>query len=248
MKEYPLTKKQIRILKLAYKFRFVTVHQLADHLGLAISTMSTNIKVLYRRGLLERRYTNLDIKLGLSAQYYLSNKGISELKKEMPLNDSVVRSYYKNKSLSRKFVDHNIAIFSAYLTLRRQYHQQFTILTKAEIADYEQFPELKPDLFLQSDTVSYFLYLYTDTQLFVIQKHVKQIIQHENEGSWPGDYPSVLIACPSPRIEHRLQKYLESLLEDFEFYTTTTKALLAEKPERAIWSDPVEPEKLINLN
>ena len=209
--------------------------------------MSTNIKILHRRKLLDRRYDKKDKLAGRGAQYYLTTKGIKELKQVMDLNDGVARSFYKNKSVSDAFVEHSLAIFKAYLAIRNQYPEQFTILTKTESADYDQFPEPKPDLFLQSDAASYFLYLYTDTQLFVIQKHIKQTIEHENEGEWPGSFPSVLIACPNPRIEHKLQKHLEPLLEDFEFYTTTSKALLSEKPEKAIWSDPVEPEKLTIL-
>lgn len=66
VREYPLTKKQLRILKLSYKFRFVTVKLLAQHLGLAVSTMSTNIKILHRRELLGRRYDK---------KYKLAGKG-----------------------------------------------------------------------------------------------------------------------------------------------------------------------------
>jgi hypothetical protein len=90
------------------------------------------------------------------------------------------------------------------------------------------------------------LYLYQDTQLFVIQKHIKQLIQHQDDGEWAGSYPNILIACPTPRIEYRLSQWLESLLEDFDFYVTTTKALLDGR-SKEIWTNAVEPDEPVAL-
>lgn len=244
---YKLNEKQIKTLKLFYKFRFLTVDLIANLLAITRSTANTNLLVLERRGFLNRHYKpiyKLDRK---AARYYLSNKGIKELKQNLELNDGIVRSYYKNKSVSEPFITHNLNIAQAYTNFNKHYPKRFTMLTKAEMANHEQFPPNKPDLFLQDSTgKQYFLYMYEDTQLWVIQKHIKQLIEHCDDEEWPGTYPDILIACPNSRIEYKLGQYLESKLEDFEFLLTTTKALTSSEV-RAIWSLPPDSQTLKEL-
>lgn len=247
-RNYPLVEKQIRTLKLLYKFRFATTTLLAEYSGVTRSTLNSNLLILYENELVERHYISTDKLDRKAARYFLTSKGVKQLKSVIELNDGVVRSYYKNKTVSQPFVQHNLDVFRAFLNINKHYPGHFNLLTKAETAQYKQFPELRPDLFLQSKgkTGNYFLYIYEDTQLFVIQKHVKQLIQHQEDGEWGGAYPNILIACPTPRIEYRLSQWLESLLEDFDFYVTSTNALL-EGHTKEIWTNPVEPEKLVGL-
>jgi len=245
---YPLVKTQIRLLKLLYKFRFGTTVLLSEYVGIEQTTMNRNLKKLMDRELITRHLTNTDRLEGKAARYFLTTKGIKELKVRTELDDGVVRSYYKNKTVSEVFIDHNLNIFSAYLTIQKQYPGRFTALTKSEVSKYEQFPPIKPDLFLQSknDSGDYFLYIYEDTQLFVIQKHIKQLIEHsEEEDYWGDTYPDVLIAAPNPSAERKIIRRLENSLEDFDFFITTSKALLA--GNQHIWTDPTKLEEPIAL-
>jgi hypothetical protein len=185
------------------------------------------------------------------ARYYLSKGGIRYLRATYEASPSVLKSYYKNKHLSESFVTHNLNIFDTYLNLRAVYGSTFSIVSKAELAIYDYFPDPLPDLYLynkQDPNKSYMLSLFNDTQLWIIKKRVKGYIEHCDSGDWPSErYPDVLLVCPDQRSELKLQQFLEPLLEDFAIYTTTITAVLSERPEPAIWTDPVEPDKLLAL-
>jgi DNA-binding MarR family transcriptional regulator len=158
-RNYPLVEKQIRTLKLLYKFRFGTTTLLAEFAGVTRSTMNTNLLILHRNELIERHYTSTDKLDRKAARYFLTSKGIKQLKSVIELNDGVVRSYYKNKTVSQSFVQHNLDVFRTFLNIDAHYPERFNMLTKTETAQYNQFPELRPDLFLQSKdkTGQYFL-------------------------------------------------------------------------------------------
>ena len=252
-KPYVLRDSQVQTIKLLFKFRYATHHQLARHRDASIPVTFRILQRLIARGYVERSdYSNLDRIDRKRAYYYLSKRGIQYLRENYTANPSVLRSYYKNKALSESFVAHNLSIFDAYLSLRSLYEDTFDIFSKAELAIFDYFPDPLPDLYLhnkQDQGKSYMLCLFSDSPLWIIKKRVKAYTEHFDSGDWPDEeYPDVLLVCPDQRTEFKLQQYLEPLLEDFDFYTTTTKALLSEKLEKAIWSDPVEPEKLKCLN
>ena len=149
------------------------------------------------------------------------------------------------------------------LALKHQYPGIFHIFTKSELGDYSFFPNPRPDLYLNrikpSDktTNEYIFEMFLNETLFVIKKRVLAYIEHFESGEWEAEaeseYPTILLACPNPRVEANLQatvaKILDNMgIDELNVYTTTVKALI--NPINnviAIWSNASEPEKLTSL-
>ncbi len=239
---------QLLILQVLYKFRFGTNELIAQYRGVSRRAINDSLLRLVEHKLITRRYTNKSKIRGESAVYYLTSQGIKHLKARFKLAETIVNAIYKNSIVSDQFIAHNLAVFSSYITLNGEYKKTYDIFTKAELTTFKQYPEQLPDLFLASKDGKrdFMLNLYLNEPFFVIKKHIKYYIEHRNE-EWPDKtpYPSVLLVCPDDRNEVKAIKYSESQLEDFDFYVTTVKALLSGTKE--IWTNPVEPEKLVTL-
>ena len=261
---HPINSNQIRTLKLIYKFRFITLEQLRLYKHeKSLTGVYRTIKSLEDQGYIDSKYSRSYKLLGKGARYYLSAKGIKYLKQEKGINHDVLHSMYKNKSVSETFIDHNLDVFSALLSLRSQYPDTFTFFTKYEIAGYDYFPKPAPDLYLKrsspetNSTNHYLLDIFSDSQFFVIKKRFDIYLEHFETGDWESVnksvYPTLLFVCPNARLEDRLNKHMERILDsagidDLFIYTSTTNTLLkSDSINTSIWSSVYEPEKLRSL-
>ena len=233
---------QIELLKLLYKFRFATIPLLAEHKQKSPMTITQSIKTLQGKKLIARNYS-LTYKLaGRGAEYYLTNTGIKFLRDNYPVNEAVLHAMYKNKSIGQPFIQKCLLIYQTYIKLQKQYGSSLTILTKAEIAGAEGFPEPLPDLYFYSESAEYLLDIFTDNLFYLVKKRIDQLIEHYESGDWPEkDYPTLLLVFPNKSIEAKAQAYIEKVKDDnyiedgeLTILTTTQKALLSESV--AIWS------------
>lgn len=263
---YKLNDKQIHILKITYKFRFVTSGLLARYKGLSnYSVMNKALAILVERGYLHRKYED-DYRIqGKSASYSLNAKGISYLRDEQAIYEQVLHSYYKNKSVTQTFVDHNLDVFAAYIALRDSYPGTFRIFTKAELAIFDFFPKAKPDIYMNrvkhkdGSQNEFMLDVLSDTQLFVLKKRFTALLEHFESGDWEAEsetiYPSILLVCTDAGVERRLQTHIAKVLEnagidelELKVYTTIIKNLLdSDTIHPAIWSDVLQPGILLAL-
>lgn len=257
---YSLNANQIHVLKLMFKFRFITSSLLARYKGISRISSNKTLKILLDQEYIGTRYDKSYKIQGKGASYFLAKKALTYLRDKHHMNQQVLHALYKNKTVGNAFVDHNIDIFAAYLALRDSYSGAFHIFTKTETADYGYFPEPRPDLYLNrikpSDTSpnEYMLDIFTNSQLFIIKKRIAVYLEHFESGDWESEaetaYPAILIACPDSRMEERLQLHVAKVLDnpgidDLNIYTTTVKALVGS--DTLIWSDVIEPEKLLSL-
>lgn len=245
-----LYENQKLLLQILYKFRFGTNELIAEYRGVNRRVVNYSVLKLLRADFIERKYDSFKKIRGESAVYYLSSKGIKYLKAKFTLTNKVVQALYKNRIVSDQFIEHNLAVFRAYLILQKQHKVRYNIFTKAEMAKFDDYPEQLPDLFFGAKNAAdkdYMLDIYLHEPFFVIKKRIKYYIEHRNEEWSRSDaYPSILLVCPDARNEAKVIQYTESQLEDFDFLITTTKALL-EGNLNEIWTDPTEPEKLVGL-
>ncbi len=257
---YSLNANQIHVLKLMFKFRFVTSSLLARYKGISRISINKTLKILLDQQYIGAHYDKSYKIQGKGASYYLAPKALHLLKHTHKLNEQVLHAMYKNKSVSRGFIDHNLDVFSAYLKIRASYPERFHIFTKYELADHDYFISPAPDLYLSgTDTAEnqyhdYLLDIFTDTQLFIIKKRIAAYIEHYESGEWEAEadtpYPVILIVCPDSRMEERLQTHIAKILDntgidDLVFYTTTSKALASSN--EAIWSNAIEPDATLTL-
>jgi hypothetical protein len=259
-----LNPKQTRILKLLFKFRYITPSLLLQYKqASSLSSLREALKILEDQQYIAKRYLKSYKLQGKGARYYLATKAIKLMRDEHGMDETVLHAMYKNKTVGEAFVDHHLDIFAAFMRLSTSYPKMFSIYTKYELGGLDYFPMPAPDLYLsRTDPIKgigndFFLDIFTDTQFFVIKKRFDQYVEHYESGDWEAenktDYPVILIACPDSRLEEKLQTRIEKVfdssgIDDLHIYTTTTKALLASTyNNHTIWTKASNPEKTVEL-
>ncbi|NBU33688.1 hypothetical protein EB118_14350 [bacterium] len=235
---------QVELLKLLYKFRFATAPLLAIHKQKGIVTITQSLKTLLDKKYIARNYTPSYKLAGRGAEYYLTNDGIRYLRDNYKVNEAVLHSMYKNKTIGQPFIQKCLLIYHLYIKIQKQYPDTFTILTKAELAGSDDFPEPYPDLYIYNDQNDYMLDIFSDSLFYLIKKRIDQLIKHHESGDWPEEtYPTLLLVLADSRIEAKTQAYVEKVkddnyIEDAELrILTTTLKVLAEGAGSNIWSD-----------
>jgi len=248
----PLNVNQIRLLKLLYKFRFVSVPLLSDYLGRDKSSVYENLFVLGKQGFVAKRYDKSYKLLGKPASYHLAAGGIKYLRDKTKASHSVLRNMYKNKIVSQVHIDHCLQVFALYSALNTQTNSGFNQYTRYELAGSELFPNPLPDLYLERKRTKagkpfdYTLDIFeASTPFFVLKKRLRAYQDHCDEAMLPDEtYPYVLIAVANERTEQRLLRFIESAILGFEAYTTTTERILDwDKLNPAIWKDIFEEDE-----
>ena len=233
-KERKLNKGQIEVLKLLYRYRFITSDLLAKsenqkHLQVTRSRLVT----LEKRGYIGRRYDSSYKLRGRFAAYYLLPKGVQFLKLVDTVEPQAIKMIYNDRKASDKFIDFCLSVSRAALALSFFYGEEARVFTRTELLGYDYFPQPQPDLYLsikRKTTRHYFIDLYDDaTPTFVLVKKIKKYAEHYESGEWEStgsDYPEVIIACMSDKAEQRLRKkLLGSATGDIMIYTCTIAGL-----------------------
>jgi hypothetical protein len=259
-----LNPKQTRILKLLFKFRYITPSLLLQYKeASSLSSLREALKILEDQQYIAKRYLKTYKLQGKGARYFLATKAIKLMRDEHDMDETVLHAMYKNKTVSEAFVDHHLDIFAAFMRISTKYPKTFNTYTKYELGGLDYFPSPAPDLYLsridvqEASSNDYLLDIFTDTQLFVIKKRFDQYLEHFESGDWEADqktkYPTILIACPNSRTEEKLQTHISKLLDsagidDLSIYTTTSKALVASNSSTDIWTKISDTEKTFDLN
>lgn len=238
-----LTKSQLDLLKLLYKFRFATATLLATHRQKNPVTIYGTLQLLLKSQYIAKNYAPSYKLAGRGAEYYLTNAGIRYLRDNEDLNESVLHALYKNKSLGQPFIQKCLLIYQIYVRLIRQYGSNMKIYTRAEMQGIDGFPEQLPDMYITTDTNSYFLDIFTENLFYLVKKRLDTLLKHYESDDWTEDkYPTILLVFPDSRIEAKAQVYIEKIKDDayiedgdLTFLTTTHKALL-DSNNKEVWS------------
>lgn len=256
-KEYILNPQQIYVLRLLYKFRFITASFLAIYKGISRSACNQTLAILVKRELVDRHYGRQYKLLGKAARYYLTAKGIKYLKYNFSLNEAVLHAMYKNKSVTEHFIDHHIDTEQAFLHLKQNYPDRFYVHTKNEQARFDSFPSPRSDLWLKPTEAAqssnqYFIELFHDVAPFLARKRLESLLQNYDEDWQEEKYPTVCFVLADGRAEQNFQDYAKQVLDssgmddEVTILTTSIKALKTTSLD--IWSTTTEPEKPTSLN
>lgn len=239
-----LNAKQLHILTLIYKFRFISIPLLTEYQKLkSQTTLLRNLKILEEQGYVGRRF-DLSFKIDRkSAYYYLAAKGIAILKDDSRFDSGVLHSYYKNKTVSETFMQHSVDVLAVFNSIKHMYADSFDIFSKSELAPFDGFPENKPDLLLRGKN-EYFITLAHDVQPFIIRKRLTEYISHSEEDGWDvGAYPTLLFVFTDSNSEIRFLGYAKSALEgagidtdELRIGATTMKALTQKPYSSSVWT------------
>ncbi len=264
VKDYRLNAKQVHVLKLVYKFRFMTAPLLASYRNDSNSTV-TNIalKKLVAKGYLERNYDKSYKFQFRAASYYLLPKAMNLLKTEHEFDPKSLHTMYNNNNLSLSYINRYVDALRIFLAIRQTYPGTFHMFTKTELTKYDYFPDKKPDLCLTRIKPSdkqpneYLLEILGNDPLFVLKKRINDYIEHFDSGDWEAEtennYPAILLVCSDGKTETKLQEHLSKVfdntgIDDLTVLTTTLKALQnSGSQNRAVWTEVTKPNELCSL-
>lgn len=213
-----LNKNQILILKLAYKFRYLTSTTLNRRLQRSHNAANNALNILHESGYLHKIYDKSFRLQNKSARYCLTTKALQFLSDEsLGLSKRVLSSRRYEQNKTEDFMDFQVAIFTAYLDLKESTTDDLVIFTATEMATLRGFLRPVPSLFVQNKTSgrSYFIELTQGQHLFLVKKRIRKYIDHYQSDVWTGNtYPEIIIVRDSSSDRRRLKLYAENQMDE----------------------------------
>lgn len=231
-----LTRSQVRLLALLYKFRFITTDIAAAVLQKDRSTLYERFALLVSRGYVVKHYDPSYRLAQKAARYSLSTKGIAYLRKHTTAEEGSLRRHYGNKTADEALVDSHIQNAERYTLLAQALpdHDMFTNYELTIDNAIRPFPHLYAQPKQPSSDCYYLDYVQPFTPTWLLRK---RLVQHQDaEDEVEHIYPHVLLVVGNDSTERRLLSLTESGLQDFRWYITTNEQL-HEHPTGPIWID-----------
>lgn len=252
MKLPPITNKQLEILVLLYRFRFLNTYQITSLLN---HKSSGRIKEwlldLTTKGLVCRTYSRSFGENTKPAVYFLAPTSVHFLKKQKDVNTSLLKRIYKEKTRSVAFRERCIFIASIYLNLEassKENSSTFHFFTKTELEAITYLPNPLPDAYIaleEKDKIRrYFLEIISDqVPRFAIRNNINNLFEYYDENTWQEatnhPFPSVLMICPNHVLKAFFSKFITEILEsegsDINFFLTTKNQIEATGMNPKIW-------------
>lgn len=252
-KEVRLTISQQRVVKLLFKFRFLSASGLGQVMGIRRASTYEALEKLVDKELVTRVYPDKYITERKPAYYYLNKSGVTAVRKLMDVPESVVHTHYKNDQATEEFVVHCQALAQLYVDLLPTLPDGTDVFTKAEINRFDQFPKNRPDLYVRTpDGQEAIVVLAVNSPLYVIRKRLDEIIDHsENEG-WDGEYPRICFVLKNSTATHSFlytsKRKLENMgMEDGELNILVTSLTDTGDPSKRLWANVMTPKTYTNL-
>lgn len=252
--EQKLSSGQQRVLKLLFKFRFISAQLLAQVMGISRPGVYQALEALVEKELVTKVYEEnyrIDRK---PAYYYLNKRGVTVVRKLMNEKERVVHTLYKNDIATPEFVEHCLATASYYVSISRSLPPDTNIFTKAEINYLPEFPKNRPDLYIRTpDGNEAVVAIMDDKPLYIVRKRLNEIIQHSEDEGWEdGDYPRICFVLKHGSDKNSFlyttRKKLEDMgMDEDEICILATHLIAFEGDSDRIWSNAFKPKDLVGL-
>lgn len=223
MKEQQLTKRQIEILLLLYKFRFLHTYQFQKLLH---HKKPNRIKV-WLKDLTEKQYIKKDYSPETikkkPAIYSLTIKARELLKKRTECNIYVLNKIYREKNRSKTFVDHCIQIADIFLKLQSQTTEKIYFATKNDLTGYNYFPDQLPDAYIaiktSENTSRYFLEILDENMpRFALRSKIRRYLDYYQSDQWEEQtnkpFPTVLVITSTDAVKKFMSRFIATTLEE----------------------------------
>lgn len=262
------TAKQLEILRLFYRFRFLTSNQLTIMLDLKRTNpnqIHQRLTKLLANNYIDRHYSSQYKIDRRPAEYFLLEGGIKMLKKYMAdkCNDKVLHNIYHDKNTEPSSVAHYLRVGSIYCCLRECYGDDLKFFTKSQIAPYKYFPKQKPEALIRLDVdgeqKEFFLEIINpNTPFFSYVGRIKRYMEYSDDDIWQDEtgrrLPGVLFMADSVSTEIRIQKQAARLIkrhyeDEPKVYTSNFDKLKTIQPGyNRVWRDVEEPKQVLALS
>lgn len=223
MNDTKLTTKQIEILLLLYKFRFLHTYQL-QHLfnHKTPNRIKVWLKDLTEKEYLKRDYTQKTM-IKKPAIYSLTIKARELLKKRKECEIAVLNKIYREKTRSKTFIDHCLLIADIYLILQAETTEKIYFATKNNLTGYDYFPDPLPDAYIaikkSQKTQRYFLEVIDDNlPRFALRAKLQRYSDYYQSDRWEEhtekQFPAILIICPTDASKRYTERFITPIFTD----------------------------------
>ena len=261
--------KQLEILRLFYRFRFLT----STHLVILLNLKHTNpnqihqrLKVLLDNHLIDRHYSNQYKIDRRPAEYFLLKDGVAALKQYMgdKCDSKVLHSIYSDKDTKPKPIAQYLRVCTIYCYLKQCYgDDNLKFFTKSQIRSYTYFPKRRPEAFIRLDVdgeqKEFFLEVIDPNKpLFDYVGRVRRYIEYSDDGTWQEKtgrkLPTILFIGDTVGTEIRIQKQAARFIkkhydDEPKVYTTNIEKLKTIAPNYdRVWRDVEETNKVVGLS
>ena len=232
------TPKQLNILLLLYRFRFlnrIQIQKLLNHKD--PRRINTWLKDLTTRNIIGRKYSTKLLANTKPAIYHLATKSRAILLTQSDINEKLLKRVYREKTRSDKLINHCLLVADLYFLLDKQAQTNKTKLhfyTKTDLVSHYYLPYKRPDAYIaiesKQQTKRYFLEIIDEgTPRFMIRSKIDQYLEYFQANTWQDrtDHlnPTMLFVCPDELTKIFLNKYILQMQEeepevDLEFFLT----------------------------
>lgn len=240
MNDQTLIDKQITILKLLYRFRFLTSihiqHLLNDK---TLRLTNYHLKTLTLNNYVNKHYSR-SLGLGnLPAVYFLAPKSIRVLQDIDGVDPKILKRIYREKIRSQQFITHWLFIARYYeylLTESAKSKHTLHFFTKTDLMAHKYIIHPLPDAYFarldeNQETKRYLVEIIDEgAPRFALRKRIEQYTDYIDSGKFEEvtghSFPTILLICPTLGLQIYLKKYLakiyeESSLDQVSIYLTT---------------------------
>jgi len=216
-----LTKTQILILYLFYRFRFLTrthIQKLLSHKS--HSLVSDWVSNLRTQGYLLKKAKLDPTDIREPDIFYLSSKSIQVLKNNQECHKKILRKFYRENQRSDEFANQCLNVTDLYLLFTDKYkNATLNFYTQSDYIEYDYLP--KPTCYLsikfpekRKATKRYFIEVIApNTYKFILKNLIRKYLVYLNEGEWLEithySFPIILLICHDSKMKRWLQRYLK---------------------------------------
>ena len=253
MKTLQITDKQLEILILLYRFRFLNRHHIQKMLHhKKHSLINTWLKDLTDKHIIGRINSEKLKDNTVPAIYHLDSKAISILKEQDTIDTTVLKIAYRDRTRSEKLREHCLLVADIYQKFKRstdQANSKLEFYTRSQLTPLEYILKPAPDAYIgivgKENTHRYFLEVIDNhVPRFGIQYRIKQYFEYYEEQTWQDTtqkpFPAIMLVCP----DQRKQEYILSIIRDsleqselqIQFLMTTSSELQGTNDITTVWS------------
>lgn len=252
MDKQTVTKKQLEILLLLYRFRFLNRYHIQQFLNHKDPRrINAWLKDLTNRNIIGRKYFKT-LKDNTKPAIYFLATGSRLILLDLPDTDEqLLKRVYREKTRSKKLIDHCLLVADIYFYLSRQIksNDKLHFFTKVDLKSHYYLPYRRPDAYIALEskqvTKRYFLDIIDpETPRFVLRSKVASLIDYFDEKTWQQNTghpnPSILLVCPDETIKGFLDRHIRQVLEeeaetDLNFFLTTKEEIENWQMAGGIW-------------
>lgn len=231
-----LNTEQILVLELLYRFRFGSNELFAWYFEKSDrSFVHRRLAILQELGFIGKRFEPSYRLRGRPVAYYLLPDGARMFNQCNDRGYEVnIKAIYKDGTVSERFIDHCLAVFTVYSKLVDEYgeDEDMDFFSRAEQANYANFPKPLPDayvrLWVDDNAKHFFIDVIDDDAHLLIDasKKIKRFIEYKKSGDWvlidKAPFPKIIFVCNTEQAAQKVQKRCDAILRktwllDIEF-------------------------------